>query len=415
MSTARSILKELKCPKCGSPLRQFTPNTQTIVCSSCNSFVALDMEGPTLAGEGRKLPLPPVPIVVGSTMRLQDTDFFVMGRVLYMGWDDEDKWAWDEWLLGGADGRLLWLSYYPEEDEGFTLFNKLRVREPFDARTAPLIPTGGGTKIGVRERYPAKILGAEGELTWRAKAGDSVFMAEGNGIGKRYSVQQSEEELEIYEGTPLTEQQVAAAVNNPTWLKSVSQRAKTNETMTTVGMIFILFAIFGGIAAIWASTSGEAALSEKVTLSRANPIANIPIEFQQVGRASIVAAHAQGALPLPSSIDIDVSIDSPDGMENDLFTLELWHESGVDEGERWEETQASASDMFVPFQAGIHKLEVTLGEGTLDTIDVTIDVRRNHILPTWFAIYAVGAGIIGLLILIFRFRKALKKVSSEDD
>lgn len=421
MSTAqprlRSALKELKCPNCGAPVQQFTPDAQTIVCASCGSFIALDMEGATLAGKGRKLPPPSVPIEIGSTARFQDTDFFVMGRVAYGGWDDEDSWTWDEWLLGGADGRLLWLSYYPEEGEGFTLYTKLRVREPFDAKTSDMLPTGSGGKVRVHERYPAKILGAQGELTWRAKAGDTLYMAEAYGNGKRYSVQQTPEELEIHEGVALTEQEVAAAFNNPEWIKSLSQQAGQVRMVTIIGLIFLVFALWGCGAAVWASTTGEPVVSQSVTLSRANPIATIPVEFNQAGRASIVAVQAQGALPLPSSIDIDVSIDSPDGMENDLFTLELWRESGTDDEGYWEEAQASASDMFVPFQVGTHTLEVALGEGNLDTINVSVDVRRNHVLPTWFIIYAVVVGIVGVLILAFRYRKSIHRMaqSASDD
>lgn len=410
----RSVLKEIKCPSCGSAVPQYTPDAQTIVCATCGSFLAMDMEGPTVTGKSRKPPRPPVPIEIGSSARLQDTDFFVLGRVLYRGWDDEDKWLWEEWLLGGADGRMLWLSYYPEEGEGFTLFKKLRVREPFDAKTSRSLPTGSGTAL-VHERYPAQIVSAEGELTWRGKPGDSLYMAEAFSMGKRYSVQQTDDELEIHEGVPLNEQEVAQAFNNQSWLTAIQKRANQGRTQTLIGVLFLIFACLGLVAAVWASTTGEPAFTQSLTLSRANPIGSIPVEFDQVGRASIVSVQAQGSLPLPSSIDIDVSIDSPDGMENDLFTLELWRESGTDDEGYWEEAQANASDMFVPFQTGIHNLTIELGEGTLDSININIDVRRNHVTPIWFVIYAVVVGAIGVLILIFRYRKKLRTLSADAD
>lgn len=404
-TSKRSILKEIKCPSCGASVPQYSAEAQTIVCATCNSFIALDMEGATVTGQSRKLPTPKVPIEVGDTAHFQDTNFFVMGRVLYRGWDDEDKWLWDEWLLGGADGRLLWLSY-SDDDEGFTLFRKLRVREPFDAKTSDALPTGGESRARVHERYPAQIMGAEGELTWRGTAGDELYMAEAFGGGKRYSVQQTADELEIHEGIPLTKEQVAAAFNKPKWQEAIQQSASRGQLFTIIGMIFILFALLGFGAGLWASTTGERTISQTLTLSRANPIATMPVEFNQVGRASIVGVKAQGALPLPSEIDIDVSIDSPDGMENELFTLELWRESGSDDEGYWEEAQASASDMFVPFQAGTHTLEVALGEGTLDTISVDVDIRRNHILPTWFIIYGAVIGVLGIIIFFLRFRKS---------
>jgi hypothetical protein len=400
----RPILKELKCPSCGASISQLSADAQTIVCSACGSFVALDMDGLSITGKSRKLPTPKVPIAIGDTAQLDGTSFFVLGRVLYRGWDDEDKWLWDEWLMGGADGRMLWLSF-SDDAEGFSLYKKLRIREPFDAQSSSMLPTGGEGKVFVHERYPAQIMGAEGELTWRAKPDDKLFMAEAFGNGKRYSVQQTAEELEIHEGVPLTQEQVATAFNKPAWLEAIKKSAKQGQTATIIGGLFILFAVFGLGAGIWASTTGERTLSQTLTLSRANPIATMPVEFNQVGRASIVSVNAQGSLPLPSEIDIDVSINSPDETENELFTLELWRESGSDDEGYWEEAQASASDMFVPFQTGTHTLEVELGEGTLDSISVDVDIRRNHILPTWFIVYGAVIGVIGVLIFFFRFRK----------
>lgn len=411
MTTGAPILKELKCPSCGAAVPQRTADAQTIVCATCGSYLAMEMEGPAVTAKGRKLPTPPVPIAVGDSARLLDTDMFVLGRVVYRGWDDEDKWVWDEWLLGAADGRLLWLSYYDEE--GFAIYKKLRIREPFDAKTSSALPTGGGKQAPVHERYPAQILGAEGELTWRAKPGDNLYMAEAFANAKRYSVQQTDDELEIHEGVPITTDDVATAFNKPDWQKAIKQQAGQVQLVTIVGVLFIIFALWGFGAAVWASTTGENLLQQTVQLSRANPTAVIPVEFNQIGRTSIVAVRAQGALPNPSSIDIDVSIQSPDETENDLFTLELWRESGTDDEGYWEETQASASDMFVPFQAGVHDLEILLGEGNLDTISVDVTIRRNHVLPTWFIIYGAIVGILGIIILIFRYRKPLGKMASE--
>jgi len=399
----RPILKQLKCPACGAPVAQYSVDTQTIICPQCNTYLALDMEGLTPTGKGRELPPPTMPIKVGDVAEIQDTSFFVLGRVIYRGWDDEDKWFWDEWLMGGADGRLLWLSY--ASDEGFTLFKKLRIREPFDAQNSVMLPTGGEKNVRVHERYPAEIVGAEGELTWRGKAGDKLFMAEAFGDAKRYSVQQTPNELEIHEGIPLTLEAVAKAFKNTQWIASIKQSGDRLETFRLIAIFCILFAIGGLVMAVWAANTGESALSQTLTLTRANPIVTLPIVFDRVGRASIVSVSAQGSLPLPSEIDIDVSIDSPDETQNDLFTLELWRESGSDDEGYWEEAQASASDMFVPFQTGTHTLEIALGEGTIDSISVAVDIRRNHILPSWFVGYSVITGVIGFIILYFSMKK----------
>lgn len=391
-------ITKIACPSCGAPVSQLSPDAQTLICNKCGSYIALDMDGPTVTSKGPGMPRSEFPIAVGDIAKLQGTEFIVLGRVHYRGWDDEDKWTWDEWLMGAADGRLLWMSY--SSDEGFTLFRKLRIREPFDAQTSDALPVGDGKRVRVHERYPAQIVAAQGELTWRAKAGDRFHMAEAFGHGKRYSVQQTTDELEIHEGDPLTPEEVATAFNNTEWLAKIKSASDRSVTMAIIGVMFVIFAVLGFGASIWAATTGEPTLNQTLTLNRASPVATIPIDFDQTSRASIVSVSAQGLLPLPSSVDIDVSIDSPDGTENDLFTLELWRESGYDDEGYWEEAQDNASDMFVPFQQGTHNLEITMGETTIESITIGVNVRRNHVLPTWFLIYGAVIGVIGVIIII---------------
>src|SRR5687767_6808185 len=112
--TEAPILKELKCPHCSSPLQQRLATAQTIVCSQCHSYIGVGAEEAQELGRGRGINSAPRPIKIGDSAKLQDIDFFVMGRVLYEGWDTEDKWEWTEWLLGASTGQLMWLSHDKE-------------------------------------------------------------------------------------------------------------------------------------------------------------------------------------------------------------------------------------------------------------------------------------------------------------
>ena len=132
---ANAVLSQQTCPNCGAPLEIRNPNTQTVVCNSCQAYVAVGMgEASVLANAGKFRP--GTPLEIGATGQLDGTSFFVLGHVQYEGWDPKDtsdRWKWDEYLLGGADGRMLWLSH---DEKGFGLYTKQRLTGEFAIRTS---------------------------------------------------------------------------------------------------------------------------------------------------------------------------------------------------------------------------------------------------------------------------------------
>ncbi|MEM6282964.1 MAG: hypothetical protein AAF787_12270, partial [Chloroflexota bacterium] len=79
---SRTVLKELKCPNCGTALSQYTPGAQTLVCHNCGSYVAVGAGDPEVTGKTRKLPAPAVPVEIGKTITVEGVDYLVMGRVV---------------------------------------------------------------------------------------------------------------------------------------------------------------------------------------------------------------------------------------------------------------------------------------------------------------------------------------------
>src|SRR5690606_9335926 len=144
-------------------------------------------------------------------------------------------------------------------------------RSQFNAQSDFQLDIGEGKTAFIHERYPAQILGAEGELTWRAKRGDRLFMAEGAGGGKRYSIQQTPEELEVYEGHLIGESAIAQAVGNQEWLKKIERAQASKNSLKYIAAACILFAIIAIGAAIYVSGSGEELPPQTMTLSTTNP------------------------------------------------------------------------------------------------------------------------------------------------
>jgi hypothetical protein len=246
-----AALKQLNCPNCGRGLSQYSPGAQTLVCPNCSSYVAVGSDAPSVIGESGKLKTSPVPIELGSTFKHDDTEYMILGRVAYAGWDDEDTWEWNEWLLGADDGRLLWLAH---DERGFSIYTKERFRQPFNMDSDKVLELNGD-KIWIRERYPARILGAAGELTWRAKENESLKVAEGAKHGKRYSIQATEDEMELYTGKAIPMSAVAQATANQEWFEKTQRRVERGKTQRMVAGICLGFSAlaccitttFGGV------------------------------------------------------------------------------------------------------------------------------------------------------------------------
>jgi hypothetical protein len=401
---SNNVLSQLSCPQCGAPLDIRNASTQAVVCARCQAYVAIGAESASVLASGKNF-TPGTPIKIGSTGILNGTRFFVLGHVQYEGWDPKDlsdRWKWDEYLLGGEDGRLLWLSH---DENGFGLYTKQRLTGEFSIRTSSSIPTRDGKKIAVHERYPAKIVGARGELTWQARPGDTLYMAEGAGGGKRYSVQQSDDELEIYEGAPLDTLTVAKAFGDEAWIKRVKGSKARKQFAGLVARLCIIFAVIGILMAIFFEGGGEQILRESFEVSEAVDTFSYTIHLDQSNRPAIVSLETV-PLPVNTYAGFDVNVTSPNGVITELFETVMWREIGSDSDGPWDESEYQISNMFVPTVTGEHTLEIVMDEESTAPLplQVTLTVRRNHITPLWLVVYAVVVGVIGGAALLGSFK-----------
>lgn len=202
-------VKQLNCPQCGSPLDLKNLRSKSIICPSCSSQI--DLTGPQyqVVGQVGQRPAPQMTqFRPGLQGALDGEPHMVIGRVLYRG-DEGD--LWDEWLLLSASGEYRWIS--DSEEEGMALWT------PF-VPTAPLDPSAvregqtinlRGAPVRVRAHGRATIEYLEGELTWKARVGDTMGYVEADSPTERYSIEYTPEEVEFYWGQRLNRGQVEQA------------------------------------------------------------------------------------------------------------------------------------------------------------------------------------------------------------
>jgi ribosomal protein S27E len=410
-ATARPELIKLECPNCGRPVQQFDPGAQTIVCDACGSYIEVGSGEPQAIGRGSRLQKLNVPLKVGDHATIDGTDYFVLGRVDYLGWSQNDRsetWRWTEWLLGEKKGRLLWLSY---DEKGFTLYQKVRNTPRFDAQRARRIPVGNGREISVHERYPARITAAQGELTWRPKIDSELLMIDAAGFGKRYSVQQTGQEVEVYEGDPVDELALAKQFNDAQWVKRVNRRKENARLWMEIGVLCVLFAFIGLVGAFIAGNMGDTVQRETVRLSPSNPTTTVPVALTSAGRPAAISTSLNGALPRNTSFDVDVNVIAPNETRTFLFSQFFWHETGRDSDGAWTDTQYRTTSQFVPMEEGQHVLELTMTDPvSVDSVTLDVTVQRNRFVVGWLIAYTVLTAIAS--VIAFVMAAGVKEVTS---
>jgi hypothetical protein len=191
--------KTISCTQCGAPLEIHNPRAKTAVCGSCGA--QLDLTSPDYAflGVVQREPLTQ-PLEVG----MHGTDaaglaWRIVGHLRFA----EDSYWWDEYLVQAADGQSAWIQY---DDGKFSRYTPRRLKEPLDPKTA-----GGRFQLDgkwhyTREVGAASISHIEGELTWKARVGDTVRWIDARDVG----IEWTEKEIEVFDVASMSRAEVAS-------------------------------------------------------------------------------------------------------------------------------------------------------------------------------------------------------------
>ncbi|MCS6859238.1 MAG: DUF4178 domain-containing protein [Abditibacteriales bacterium] len=182
----------LNCPSCGGPVELANRFVKMVVCSYCGNTLAVRNDRLDPTGKTAALVDYPTRFRVGATGKLRGKPFRILGRVRF----ENDDGYWDEWYLEFSDGSVAWL----EEEEGaYTLsrpeplysevpdFDAVRVGSRLNINSQPFFVT---------ERCRARVAGAEGQLFFRVRVGQTVKFVDGNIGGRLAALEYGDDEIE---------------------------------------------------------------------------------------------------------------------------------------------------------------------------------------------------------------------------
>lgn len=192
------------CPVCGKEQGLTNPySIYSLRCSNCASLL-VNQNGKFYADEDQtklNVPLPKSRLSLGMRANLGNGTSMIIGRVC----STSGKYTWSEWLMMSSGGLYFWLI---EDEDSFSLMRKFTPITPFD----PIMTRAGrvpfeGTTLEIEDRGTSEVIGFEGELTWKACAGDRMDYLDGytevKGKETLYSIEWSNSEIVFYRGQEL--------------------------------------------------------------------------------------------------------------------------------------------------------------------------------------------------------------------
>ncbi len=183
----------LACPACAGRVELANRFVKMVVCPYCGQTLSVEDNRLDPTGKTAALMETPTRFSVGQTGNLRGQVFRILGRVRY----EDDDGYWDEWFLEFGDGAVGWL----EEEEGeYTLSRRQALTSavpPFDQVRVGTSIQVNGQPFFVTERCRARVAGAEGQLSFRARPGQPVQFVDGNVAGKLAAIEYGDEEVEF--------------------------------------------------------------------------------------------------------------------------------------------------------------------------------------------------------------------------
>ncbi len=397
----------LQCPSCaGSVELHPGRGAQAAVCRYCGSVLDLTTEQLDILGQTNPTIGPAVPIEPGMEGRFKGRTHLVLGWTRYEGRDDEDAWWWDEWQLVDDAGRVLYLSYDPEE--GFTLQTPVRPLRPF-AFTDAAIETPAG-RARVIERSEARITALRGELTWRPRLDAPIGVMEALGKdGTHYSAEwtggadgragDGAGEVELSGGSRMAAADVWRAFGRDDLAGSADVAAARAGDARWTSRVCFAAAVVLAVVAVGAGCAGDTLLEERVELARTT----LDGEPTPVGTFVVADASRPHAVRLrvdfSGSADwaaVDVYVTAPDGEENLVLSADdLWTEGG--------ERSEDASRVFRPRVAGPHAVAVAMDDSNLSArLPVTVRVESG----VWATRYLwIASLLLAVAAIVFASRR----------
>ena len=215
-----SITSE-NCPNCGSSIHWVNGLTSHLNCQSCGSELAVGKDKAELitANNLRLSQNTLFTLPIGSTGRLKNKEFHVIGAIRYLETDAQETFdnlfkgakhtlapegQWTEYLLYNPTQGFLWLV---EADEGWNISETLNDWPRLDRNRQP-------QGYGKLYDYGGRVEVAAGAFYWRVRSGDLNYYSDyRDRQSRKLGAELNSHEMAWNRSTPIAYREIADAFN----------------------------------------------------------------------------------------------------------------------------------------------------------------------------------------------------------
>ena len=395
----------LSCPNCGGSVEVHPERgAKAVVCTYCGSVLDLSAGQLDVLGQMDPQVGPRQPVRPGDEATFFGEHHLVMGWAQYEGWDDEDRWRWDEWQLVSDTGVPRYLSH--SSDEGWLIQTPVRPT-PDIGRMWIDVPEG---KAIISERSPARITAMQGEFTWRPRLNATLRVVEARTGSTFVSAETTADEIEVVAGPRVSERDLWTAFGRDDKIQELDARVEATRRRRRALRLAALacfaacavYALGVGYAAskgtVVGSSSTEFVAQERglpapaprpdtrvVVRERADVGA---VDVDDPGEAYQVTVRAEPPPGTSGRAAADLYVQEPNGTVHRLGTL---RPAGAG-------TQATVT--FRPRTAGEHTLAAFVEDSSPERLTFAVVVRKGLWSPGPFALAVFAAGLLGVVLFL---------------
>ncbi|HXG12430.1 MAG TPA: DUF4178 domain-containing protein [Gemmataceae bacterium] len=403
-------LRVVQCPWCGGTV-ELHRGKESAPCRRCGATVTReDLRRADAQTAGRFVNT--TPLRLGMTARFDGKEYELIGRMVLGMIEEGVTYFWDEFVLVGPDGQVLFVEY----DEGRWLrmepFTPWKPLTPAQARKLVVgssFSPGKGPPATVNLVSRATVHRIEGDLPWPARVGDARDYCDAQRLNELYAVEWDDEEVECFRGRLLSRREVYEAFGLKEELAALDAQERHGRSMMYFAccclglalMAFILWAVSGHGRVVGRGRARAEAIVGPDGL-RFGPLELSP--DQRVHRLTVYSALTQPSAWVNGTLRRD------DGTEQakDVPTGTL---EAPDAASSWSTFPVQGHQDFVVRQGGPYYMYLTVqGVGAAGPpgaappvnlpSNVGFEVRSGLLYPGYLLAYALGLLIGGAAFLI---------------
>ncbi|RKV72240.1 MAG: DUF4178 domain-containing protein [Neisseria sp.] len=253
-----SITSE-NCPNCGSSIHWVNGLTSHLNCQSCGSELAVGKDKAELitANNLRLSQNTMFTLPVGSTGRLKNKEFHVIGAIRYLETDAQETFdnlfkgakhtlapegQWTEYLLYNPTQGFLWLV---EADEGWNISETLNDWPRLDRNRQP-------QGYGKLYDYGGRVRIASGAFYWRVRNGDLNYYSDyRDGQSRKLGSELNSHEMAWSRSTPIAYREIADAFNLTNKISSYTVKMSADDIDEKLRLLMIAILVIVNIPSLF--------------------------------------------------------------------------------------------------------------------------------------------------------------------